>query len=301
MKKYIATLIALSALLSCDIREAARTPQEPEAPQREEGVMYFEPVYPGSTKATETAFEQGDVIGLYVTDYQGETAPPLQISGNWANNVAATLEGTEWVTAKKIFWSDNRMDAYGYYPYMSLTSVDEQPFSIALDQSTERTGDQLGGYEASDFLWAKTEGVDQSTETVTLQFSHRCSKLVIQLVKGPSYEGELPDSATVYIHNVVPTATIDLATGAVTKDIFGEVATVKARKVNNATYEAIMIPQRIESRRPFIEIVVNNISYLLEDTFQFKAGMQHTLSLVINSNPDQVSVDIGGEIVDGWN
>ena len=193
------------------------------------------------------------------------------------------------------------MDAYGYYPYMSLTSVDEQPFSIALDQSTERTGDQLGGYEASDFLWAKTEGVDQSTETVTLQFSHRCSKLVIQLVKGPSYEGELPDSATVYIHNVVPTATIDLATGAVTKDVFGEVATVKARKVNNATYEAIMIPQRIESRRPFIEIVVNNISYLLEDTFQFKAGMQHTLSLVINSNPDQVSVDIGGEIVGGWN
>lgn len=267
----------------------------------DDGSIRFVMQYPSATRATETSFEQGDKIGLFLTEYTGETPAPLQISGNWANNVAATLEGTEWVTAKKIFWSDNRMDAYGYYPYMSLTSVDEQPFSIALDQSTERTGDQLGGYEASDFLWAKTEGVDQSTETVTLQFSHRCSKLVIQLVKGPSYEGELPDSATVYIHNVVPTATIDLATGAVTKDIFGEVATVKARKVNNATYEAIMIPQRIESRRPFIEIVVNNISYLLEDTFQFKAGMQHTLSLVINSNPDQVSVDIGGEIVGGWN
>lgn len=267
----------------------------------DDGSIRFVMQYPSATRATETSFEQGDKIGLFLTEYTGETPAPLQISGNWANNVAATLEGTEWVTAKKIFWSDNRMDAYGYYPYMSLTSVDEQPFSIALDQSTERTGDQLGGYEASDFLWAKTEGVDQSTEAVTLQFSHRCSKLVIQLVKGPSYEGELPDSATVYIHNVVPTATIDLATGAVTKDIFGEVATVKARKVNNATYEAIMIPQRIESRRPFIEIVVNNISYLLEDTFQFKAGMQHTLSLVINSNPDQVSVDIGGEIVGGWN
>lgn len=267
----------------------------------DDGSIRFVMQYPSATRATETSFEQGDKIGLFLTEYTGETPAPLQISGNWANNVAATLEGTEWVTAKKIFWSDNRMDAYGYYPYMSLTSVDEQPFSIALDQSTERTGDQLGGYEASDFLWAKTEGVDQSTETVTLQFSHRCSKLVIQLVKGPSYEGELPDSATVYIHNVVPTATIDLATGAVTKDVFGEVATVKARKVNNATYEAIMIPQRIESRRPFIEIVVNNISYLLEDTFQFKAGMQHTLSLVINSNPDQVSVDIGGEIVGGWN
>lgn len=292
MRKWNYIWMAALLLASCDKAEEIAV---------DDGSIRFVMQYPSATRATETSFEQGDKIGLFLTEYTGETPAPLQISGNWANNVAATLEGTEWVTAKKIFWSDNRMDAYGYYPYMSLTSVDEQPFSIALDQSTERTGDQLGGYEASDFLWAKTEGVDQSTETVTLQFSHRCSKLVIQLVKGPSYEGELPDSATVYIHNVVPTATIDLATGAVTKDIFGEVATVKARKMNNATYEAIMIPQRIESRRPFIEIVVNNISYLLEDTFQFKAGMQHTLSLVINSNPDQVSVDIGGEIVGGWN
>lgn len=292
MRKWNYIWMAALLLASCDKAEEIAV---------DDGSIRFVMQYPSATRATETSFEQGDKIGLFLTEYTGETPAPLQISGNWANNVAATLEGTEWVTAKKIFWSDNRMDAYGYYPYMSLTSVDEQPFSIALDQSTERTGDQLGGYEASDFLWAKTECVDQSTETVTLQFSHRCSKLVIQLVKGPSYEGELPDSATVYIHNVVPTATIDLATGAVTKDIFGEVATVKARKVNNATYEAIMIPQRIESRRPFIEIVVNNISYLLEDTFQFKAGMQHTLSLVINSNPDQVSVDIGGEIVGGWN
>lgn len=266
-----------------------------------DGSIRFVMQHPSATRATETSFEQGDKIGLYLTEYTGETPAPLQISGNWANNVAATLDGTDWVTAKKIFWSDNRMDVYGYYPYMSLTSVDEQPFSIALDQSTERVGDQLGGYEASDFLWAKTEGVDQSAETVTLQFSHRCSKLVIKLVKGSSYEGELPDNATVYVHSVVPTATIDLATGAVTKDIFGEMATVKARKVDNATYEAVMIPQRLESRRPFIEIVVNNVSYLLEDTFQFKAGMQHTLSLVINSNPDQVSVDIGGEIEGGWN
>ena len=292
MRKWNYIWMAALLLASCDKAEEIAV---------DDGSIRFVMQYPSATRATETSFEQGDKIGLFLTEYTGETPAPLQISGNWANNVAATLEGTEWVTAKKIFWSDNRMDAYGYYPYMSLTSVDEQPFSIALDQSTERTGDQLGGYEASDFLWAKTEGVDQSTETVTLQFSHQCSKLVIQLVKGPSYEGELPDSATVYIHNVVPTATIDLATGAVTKDVFGEVATVKARKVNNATYEAIMIPQRIESRRPFIEIVVNNISYLLEDTFQFKAGMQHSLSLVINSNPDQVSVDIGGEIVGGWN
>ena len=49
-----------------------------------------------------------------------------------------------------------------------------------------------------------------------------------------------------------------------------------------------------------LEVVVNNVSYLQEDTFQFKVG-RHTLSLIINSNPDQVPVDIGGEIVGGRN
>lgn len=303
MKKYIATLIALLAILSCDVREAARTPQEPEAPQREEGVMYFEPMYPGSTKATETAFEQGDVIGLYVTDYQGETAPPLQISGNWANNVSATFDGTSWLTSKKIFWGEGLMDVYGYYPYMTPVSIDEQPFSVALDQSAPESDGRLSGYEASDFLWGKVTGVDQTaTETVELQFRHSLSKFVIQMVKGPSYEGDFPEDAEVYIHSTVPTATIDFTTGSVTKDLFGEMATIKARKVNDSTFEAIIVPQRLDTRRPFIEIIAGGISYLLEDTFQFKPGMQHTLSLTINSNPDQIEIEIGGDIEGGdWN
>ncbi|MFR3330878.1 MAG: hypothetical protein ACLTSL_12090 [Odoribacter splanchnicus] len=61
----------------------------------------------------------------------------------------------------------------------------------------------------------------------------------MKLVKGPSYEGDLPDNATVYIHSVVPTATIDFTTGVVVKDLFGEMTTIKTRKVDNATYEAI--------------------------------------------------------------
>lgn len=266
----------------------------------EDDAMHFEAFHP-ATRATAAAFEQGDRIGLYVTEYSGETAPPLQISGNWANNVSATLGGAEWVTAKKIFWSDNKMDVYGYYPYMTPVSIDAQPFSISLDQSTERNGDELGGYEASDFLWAKVAGAEQSAESVSLQFRHRCSKIQILLVKGPDYEGDLPEESELFIHSVVPTATIDFTTGAVTKDIFGELATVKARKVDAGTFEAVMIPQMQTSRLPFIELISNGVSYLFEDTFNFKPGRQHIYSLVINSNPDQVAIDIGGSVEGGWN
>ena len=295
MKTKNIAIMTLAALLW-----AGCSQEELPAPQQEEGVMSISALYPGArTRATESGFENGDKIGIYVTDYNGETASPLQISGNWANNVAATYDGSAWSTSKKIYWSDNKMDVYGYYPYLTPTSIDEHPFSIALDQSTERTADALGGYEASDFLWAKAEGVSQSEETVALQFKHRCSKLIVQLVKGSSYDGDFPAEAELFIHNVVPSATIDFTTGAVVRDIYAEPVTIKARQVNAGRYEAILIPQRVTSRRPFIELIANGVSYLLEDTFQFKAGVQHTISFTINSNPSQVEIEIGGEIEGG--
>lgn len=218
----------------------------------------------------------------------------------WITAIAATYDGSSWNLAKKIFWSSNLMDVYAYYPYMTPASIDAQPFAVALDQTTESTEEELGGYEASDFLWAKATAVSSSTESVMLQFKHRCSKLVVKLVKGADYDGDFPTTSELYIHNVVPTATIDFTTGSVVKDIFGEPTTIKARRVSDDTFEAIIVPQRITTRRPFIEYVAGNVSYLLEDTFYFKAGVQHTISLTIHANPNQIKVEIGGEVTD-WN
>ncbi len=294
MKKIIsrtAWALALLALTACDNSE-----EKIQMP--EEGVLQVEAVYPTATRATETAFESGDVIGLYATEYADEVAAPLQISGNWANNIATTYDGTNWTPGKKIYWSDYTMDVYGYYPYMKPTSINEHIWSVQLDQSTEETENSLSGYEASDFLWAKAEGVSQADGVATLQFAHRCSKLVIKLVKGSDYTGVFPTESELYIHNVVPTATIDFTTGAVTKYIYGEETTIKAKRVDDETFEAIIVPQRVETRRPFIEFIANGVSFLYEDTFHFKAGKQHTLNLTINANPDQVRVEIGGDIED---
>lgn len=193
------------------------------------------------------------------------------------------------------------MDVYGYYPYMSLVSVDEQPFSVSLDQSTLDTNEGLDGYEASDLLWAKTSAATQDDGTVTLQFRHCMSKFVVQLVKGPDYEGEFPEDAEVVLHGTVPSAMIDLASGVATKDMYGDSESIMMRKVDNSTYEAIVVPQRLETRQPFVEITVGGISYLFESTFTFKAGMVHTLYLTINSNPDQIEIEIGGSVGEGWN
>lgn len=285
---YAASLLLLMAACDNEMEQVV-----------EEGVMRIEAVHPSvKTRATASAFESGDKIGLYATEYDETGAVPLQISGNWANNVAVTYDGGAWTPAKKIFWSDNTMDVYGYYPYMSLTSVDAQLWSVQLDQSTEETEEALGGYEASDFLWAKATGVSQADESVQLQFAHRCSKLVVKLVKGPNYQGVLPTESELYIHSTVPTATIDFSTGSVTKYLYGEMDRIKAHRVDDETFEAIIIPQRMDSRRPFLEYIANGISFLLDDQFVFRAGKQHTIQLTISSNPDQIQVEIGGSTGD---
>ena len=289
MKRYIGLAALALLVMGCEKEDNY---------QVEDGAMRIEVLHPSATRATETAFESGDVIGLYATEYAGEVAAPLQISGNWANNVATTYNGSVWTPAKKIFWSENKMDVYGYYPYMTPSSIDEHLWSVQLDQSTPETAGALSGYEASDFLWAKATGVEQTNGDVQLQFKHRCSKLVVKLVKGPDYSGVLPTESELYIHSTVPTATLDFVNGAVVKDVYGEMATIKARRVDDATFEAIIVPQRMETRRPFLEYIANGVSYLYESTFIFKAGKQHTLELTINSNPDQIEVEIGGEVTD---
>lgn len=290
MKRYIGLAALALLVMGCEKEDNY---------QVEEGAMRIEVLHPSATRATETAFESGDVIGLYATEYAGEEAVPLQISGNWANNVATTYNGTAWTPAKKIFWSENKMDVYGYYPYMVPTSIDEHLWSVQLDQSTPETTDALSGYEASDFLWAKAVGVSQENGAVQLQFKHRCSKLVIKLVKGKDYSGVLPTESELYIHSTVPTATIDFVNGAITKYIYGEMETIKARRVDDETFEAIIVPQRMETCRPFLEYIANGVSYLYESTFVFKAGKLHTLELTINSNPDQIEIEVGGDI-ENW-
>ncbi|MDO5489730.1 MAG: fimbrillin family protein [Bacteroidaceae bacterium] len=260
--------------------------------------MQFAVEYP-NTRATDTAFEPNDAMGVYVTQYDNDKAVPLQISGNYANNVKSTYNGTKWENSPAIYWADGKFDVFAYYPYDKPASVDEYKFSVALDQSTEETTEALGGYEASDFLWAKAAGVSRM-DAVPLTFKHRMSKLVVNLVKGEDYTGDIPSEAVVRIHNTTPAAIIDLSSGVVTKNGYEASKSITAKKVADGVYTAIIVPQRLENKLPLIEVLSHGVSYLVESKFVFRSGMQHTVNLTLNNNPDMVRIEIGGEIENGW-
>ena len=59
-----------------------------------------------------------------------------------------------------------------------------------------------------------------------------------------------------------------------------------------------MVPQRLTNQVPLVEVVMKGVSYMVESKFVFKPGIQHTLSVTISKNPEQVKIEIGGEIED---
>ena len=262
--------------------------------------MKFNVVYP-ATKATETAFEPGDKIGVYVTAYENGQASPLQLGGNFKNNNPVTYDGSKWVADPVIYWNDDiaKYDVYSYYPFMLPTSVDELPFSVALDQRVEATETSLSAYEASDFLYSNKKGVTQEDGDVNLIFKHKMSKFTVNLIKGDDYEGELPDEAVVLVHSTVPECLIDLSTGDVVKDPYASAKTITAKQVDPGQYTAIIVPQMLTNKKPLVEINYKDVSYMVETKFNFKTGTHHVINITLSSNPEKVKIEIGGEI-ENW-
>ena len=279
-------VLSILGLASCSNDDSTESPKS-----ARETPMTFDVVHPSQTRATATDFENGDKIGVYIA----KADMPLEIGGNALNNEPLTLTSGKWTPGKNLYWDDGTYNAYAYYPYMNVTSIEDQPVSVATDQSSPETDGKLSGYEASDLLYAKTSNVAASTSPVTLNFKHIMSKLTIRLVKGEDFEGDMPTDAEIFIHNTVPTATFDISAGIVTRDVKGKKTTIKARQESDFQFGAIIVPQRLDNRVPLVEVIMKGVSYLFESKFLFKPGTEHLVNLVISENPDKVKINIGGE------
>lgn len=293
MKKILfASFAALLALVSCN-----KT-----TPEINDGQVQFRLSLP-QTKATSSVFESGDAVSLYAVAREGGEQMPLQIGGNWVNNECLSYDGLAWTPSRAIYWPESACDFYAFYPYQpSIGSMEKYPFSISVDQNTVRTASAPGGYEASDLLYACAENVTRSDGPVNLAFHHMMSKLIVSVNLGPKFEGEIPNDIVAHVYNTVTDCTVDWTKGSVEKNSFGAKNTITMRKLSNSLFEAVLVPQNIERSTPLIELTMGGIAYLLDYSLSFRPGYVHTVTLTLNTSPDQeqieISIDPG---VQGWN
>ncbi|MBO7562646.1 MAG: fimbrillin family protein [Bacteroidales bacterium] len=285
MKKLIHIILIGLVAVSCS---------KSQAPENNQMEFMFS-IGNGATKVTSTAFETGDEVSLYAVEWDGNEQYPIQVSGNYLNNEKITYNGTSWIPQRTLYWSDNPCDFYALYPYQAnISSIEKQPFSVALDQS----GD---GYEASDLLYAYAERKSRTDGPVLMQFGHIMSKVVVNLIKGPQFEGDIPNDVEAHVYSTITDCYVNMTSGSIEKDIFANKNTITMKKISNERFEAIIVPQNLEKRTPLIELSMGGIAYLLETSLSFRAGYKHTINVTLNTSPDQeqieISIDPG---VNGW-
>lgn len=244
------------------------------------------------TRASDNGFASGDQVGIWAVNYDGDTPGTLELKGNQATNVRFTYNGSTWASDYDIYYKDKntKVDIYGMYPYSSaISSIDALPFEVQEDQSTVSAHGAMGGYEASDFLWAKRSAVTPTPSAVQLLFQHMMSCVVVTLVEGTGFNpGEFAGlSQSVLINNVKRNATINLATGAVTAT-----GGISARSTVPAAYEsgfrAIVVPQAVSSANSLFSITLGGVAYTYSEgaAFTYIAGKQHNFNVTINKKAD---------------
>ncbi len=237
------------------------------------------------TKATESGFETGDRVGLYVVN-----SPSLLSSGgNQYDNALLKLGDSGWEPAIPLYYKDEKTltDFYAYYPYRSnLDDIKSVRINVQSVQTTEES------YNASDFLWGKTIGVIPSENTVSLKLSHLTSRVNVVLKAGNGWTADDLKTAEVTICGLNIGGTVDLTDGSV-KPLSGTDWNIMAFNNGDGTFKAMVIPQTL-SKTEFVKIAIGTNEYTLTTGIELLSGMEHTCTITVNKTGGSFSVVIGG-------
>jgi hypothetical protein len=328
--KYTCQLLALSLIIAaCSSDAEDLKPGEGDERVPLQIVASIDAQANGITRASETAWDAGDHIGVYVTA-TGKETPFTGVNDTPANNLKFTFDdGTNYETygntyrlftssTSKIFLSSEAVDVYGYYPYVEPTKtlggeeVKPDPKKMDIDVSNQTS------QKAIDFMRARKGNVNNGNAAIELLFMHRLVKLVFNLKQGESLlPNELSDAT--YLGMVIKDqyykATYDIYAqdneSPFTIDVSGkmDIYPVKAAAAPTGyvqTYEAIVLPNYTGTYAVTNNPVVNRTveitfyrraddqivnSFIIPSTIWFRAGYKYTFNVTVNAVSVTVDTD----------
>ena len=218
------------------------------------------------TRVNDNGFCNGDVMGVYIVDYEGNNPGTLKVSGNRGDNVRHTFDepNYKWNSAYDLFWKDKHthIDVYGYYPFANPESIEDYQFEVQKDQSTTTAEGEMGGYEASDFLWGKVPDVAPTTSVIRLPLAHRMSNARVTLIQGSGFaDGEWANTKKIVLTaNVARKASINLSTGEIKAAGSAESTMTIPSRVNDE-WRTIVVPQTVAAGTTLFSITIGGVPY----------------------------------------
>ena len=264
MKKSLTFIFAAALLVSCQQEEnETLTPANSRIT-----------ISPVITCATEVNFETGDKIGVTIIQ-NGDFV--------YAENKLMTFN--DGVFAGDLLWypeGNDKSQIVAYYPYREGNTPTS--FSVEADQTT--------GYGASDLMAASNKDVLPTVNTITMNFKHLLTKLVINVTK--EVEANITSIA---LKGSIPTATLDLAALTVTADANVAATNITAQVVEaNKTYRALIVPQTVALTLEVATSDGKTLSQKLTSTTLAQGGQY---SVNIRVLPDDIEVKLIGDI-ENW-
>lgn len=230
MRKFTIIAIALWSAAAC-------SKEEPVAPTgahseiriaAEIGKTESQPKAQCLTRASETAFENGDKIGLRV-EYASVVGHP---------NALLTHNGNVF-RGSRLMWDETAGDAVlsAYYPYVAGDDIPET-FSVPQNQRTD------AAFASADFLAAsRPVTVEEFAEPVKLTFRHVLSKIIVNMTDETAAKNVVVDR--IAISNFKHSAIIDYTNREASVNTAAMSVNVSGHPIENLKHEVILVPQTI--------------------------------------------------------
>ena len=241
------------------------------------------------TRVNDNGFCNGDVMGVYIVDYEGNKPGTLKVNGNRGDNVRHTFDepNYKWSSAYDLFWKDKHthIDVYGYYPFANPESIEDYQFEVQKDQSKATENGEMGGYEASDFLWGKVSDVTPTTSVIRLPMAHRMSNARVTLIQGSGFaEGEWANLEKIVLTaNVARKASINLSTGDIkTAGAVENTMTIPSRTKDE--WRTIVVPQTVAAGTTLFSITIGGVPYKFtkNEAFTYVSGKMMNFGIKVD-------------------
>ncbi|MBR5592880.1 MAG: fimbrillin family protein [Bacteroidaceae bacterium] len=261
MKKRVLPflLLALFSAISCN--------NEHDIPNTENcNSVRFNAKVGKSTRATDIQFETGDEISIYASYTDSEEV------GTYAQNVRYRFEDNIFITNDNLSYpkSGDDLQFNAVYPYREYI-VPEFQFAVKKDQRTH------SGYTESDLMTASAIG--NKNGTVDLTFSHRLSKVVINIFSDnmPAGEQELTVKDVRYI------ADVNLLNNTCYADN-DSLCNIIASSNGTNSFKVLLPPQAISQDTVFAEIRIGDKVYewTADKNVTLNPGVEYTYNINID-------------------
>ena len=241
------------------------------------------------TRVNDNGFCNGDVMGVYIVDYEGNKPGTLKVNGNRGDNVRHTFDepNYKWNSAYDLFWKNKHthIDVYGYYPFANPESIEDYQFEVQKDQSKTTENGEMGGYEASDFLWGKVSDVAPTTSVIRLPMAHRMSNARVTLIQGSGFaEGEWANLEKIVLTaNVARKASINLSTGEI-KTAGSAESTMTIPSRTKDEWRTIVVPQTVAAGTTLFSITIGGVPYKFtkNEAFTYVSGKMMNFGIKVD-------------------